>query len=93
MTHNPVSDVIDFPLQPAWTTVAFWLLMLASVAIACYAFVKIPGRRRFVYLRDWIFRFAMAACGGSRHCGNCRAIIPITRTGRLARAVLPIGWG
>ena len=23
--------------------------------------VKIPGRRRFVYLRDWIFRFAMAA--------------------------------
>ena len=43
MTHNPVSDVIDFLLQPAWTTVAFWLLMLASVAIACYAFVKIPA--------------------------------------------------
>ena len=43
---NPVSDVIAFLLQPAWTTVVFWLLVLASIAIAIYAFVSIPGQRR-----------------------------------------------
>ena len=57
MKHNPVSDVIEFLLQPAWTTVAFWLLMLASVAIAVYAFVTIPGQRRGVHLCNLVFRF------------------------------------
>ena len=57
MKPNPVSDVINFLLQPAWTTGVFWLLMLASVAIAIYAFAAIPGQRRGVHLCNWVFRF------------------------------------
>jgi len=38
MHRNPVSDIIDFLLQTAWTTAVFWLLVLASIAIAVYAF-------------------------------------------------------
>jgi hypothetical protein len=29
----------NFPLQPAWTNGIFWLLSLADLAIAVYAFV------------------------------------------------------
>jgi len=36
MTHNLVSDVIDFLLQPAWTTVAFWLLLQLIFAVHDY---------------------------------------------------------
>jgi uncharacterized membrane protein YphA (DoxX/SURF4 family) len=58
---NPVSDVIAFLLQPAWTTVVFWLLVLASIAIAIYAFVSIPGQRRAANVCDWAFRFSIGA--------------------------------
>src|SRR6201987_2178377 len=60
MKHNPVSDVIAFLLQPAWTTGVFWLLMLGSVAIAVYALVKIPDQRRGVHLCNWVFRFLIS---------------------------------
>ena len=45
MRHNPLSDTIAFLLQPGWTTAIFWLLLLASVAVAVYAFRSIPGQR------------------------------------------------
>jgi hypothetical protein len=41
-------------LQQAWTTAIFWLLGLADLAIAVYAFVAIPGRRRDTNLRLWL---------------------------------------
>jgi uncharacterized membrane protein YphA (DoxX/SURF4 family) len=57
MNHNPISDVADFLQQPGWTTYAFWVLVLASVAIAVYALITIPGQRRATHLFDWVFRF------------------------------------
>ena len=45
MKANPLSDVAQFLLQPAWTSAVYWLLMLASIAIAGYAFATIPGQR------------------------------------------------
>jgi hypothetical protein len=61
MNPNPISDVVAFLLQPAWTTAIFWLLCLASVAIAVYAFSTIPSQRRATYVCDWVFRFLIGA--------------------------------
>ena len=41
MNPDPLSDAVAFLLQPAWTTGVFWLLGLASIAIALYAFATI----------------------------------------------------
>lgn len=63
MTHDPISDVLDFLQQPAfvsgrtWPTAVFWVLVLASLAIAVYAFAAIPGQRRATHLWNWVFRF------------------------------------
>jgi len=63
MKHDPISDVLNFLQQPAfvsgpmWPTVVFWLLVLASVAIAVYAFAVVPGQRRVTHLWNWVFRF------------------------------------
>ena len=57
MNHNPISDVADFLQTPGWTTYAFWVLVLASVVIAVYALITIPGQRRATHLFDWLFRF------------------------------------
>jgi hypothetical protein len=56
MRNNPLSDTIAFLLQPAWTTAIFWLLLLASVAVAVYAFRSIPGQRSASNIGNWAFR-------------------------------------
>jgi len=63
MQHDPISDVLNFLQQPAfvsgptWPTAVFWVLVLASLAIAVYAFAAIPGQRRATHLWNWVFRF------------------------------------
>ena len=61
MKPNPWSDVVHFMLQPAWTTDVFWVLVIASIAIAAYAFSAIPEQRRFVHLGNWACRFVIGA--------------------------------
>jgi hypothetical protein len=68
MNPNPISDVVDFLLsspsffrQPVWTTGIFWLLGLASIVIALYAFSTIPSQRRATYVCDWVFRVLIGA--------------------------------
>jgi uncharacterized membrane protein YphA (DoxX/SURF4 family) len=56
MNPNPFSDVVGFLTQAGWSTHVFWLLLLASAAIAAYAFVTIPEQRRFGHVADWLFR-------------------------------------
>ena len=34
MRPNPLNDAVQFLTQPAWFTAVFWLLLLASIAIA-----------------------------------------------------------
>jgi len=60
MNHNPISDVIVFLLQPAWTTVVFSLLVLSSVAIAVYVYRAIPGQRTIEHVSNWVFRLLIA---------------------------------
>lgn len=61
MNPNPVSDVAAFLLQPAWTTAVFWLLIVASIVIAVYAWATIPAQRRAAHVWDWVFRFSIGA--------------------------------
>ena len=57
MNPDPISDVVTFLRQPGLTTGVFWLLALASVVIAVYAFSTIPSQRRASHICDWGFRF------------------------------------
>lgn len=57
MNPNPIADVFHFLIQPEWTTGVFWLLILASIGIAVYAFRSIPGQRTPEHVSAWIFRF------------------------------------
>jgi uncharacterized membrane protein YphA (DoxX/SURF4 family) len=57
MHRNPISDAVDFLLQPVWTTAVFWLLVLASIAVAVYAFRTVPGQRSLEHVGNWAFRF------------------------------------
>jgi hypothetical protein len=61
MKPDPITDAVEFLLQPAWTTGVFWLLGLASLVIAVYAFATIPSQRRAIYIFDWAFRFLIGA--------------------------------
>jgi len=56
MNPNPISDTIAFLLQPGLTTAIFWLLLIASAAIAAYAFRAIPGQRSIEHVGNWAFR-------------------------------------
>ena len=56
MKHNPLSDVVDFLQQPGWTTLVFWVLLLASIVIAIYAFAAIRDQRRPIHIWNWGFR-------------------------------------
>jgi uncharacterized membrane protein YphA (DoxX/SURF4 family) len=61
MRPNPWTDVVHFMQQPGWTTYAFWVLVIASIAIAAYALATIPEQRRFVHLGNWACRFIIGA--------------------------------
>jgi uncharacterized membrane protein YphA (DoxX/SURF4 family) len=58
---NPLSDVLQFLLQPSWTTAVYWLLMLGSLAVAIYAFATIRSQRSLPHVADWIFRFLVGS--------------------------------
>jgi uncharacterized membrane protein YphA (DoxX/SURF4 family) len=53
---NPVSDVLDFLTKPAWYTAVFWLLLIASAAIAATCWATLPEQRQPRYVAQWLFR-------------------------------------
>jgi uncharacterized membrane protein YphA (DoxX/SURF4 family) len=61
MKNDPISDVVHFLLQPGWTTAIFWLLILASIAVAIYARATIEGQRSLPHAANWIFRFLIGS--------------------------------
>jgi uncharacterized membrane protein YphA (DoxX/SURF4 family) len=56
MRPNPFDDAIAFLTRPAWTTPAFWLLLLASIAIALSAWRRAPGQRSLHDAGIWLLR-------------------------------------
>jgi hypothetical protein len=57
MKANPLSDVLHFLVNPAWTTAVYWLLLLGSIVIAVYAWRSIPSQRSPSNVVDWLCRF------------------------------------
>src|SRR5271166_5003403 len=56
MNPNPFSDTITFLVQPSLTTAIFWVLLVASAAIAVYVYRTIPGQRSVENVGDWAIR-------------------------------------
>lgn len=61
MNPNPAADIIAFLTKPVWYTAVFWLLLIASAAIAAYVAAKIPQQRSGRHVAQWIFRFLIGA--------------------------------
>lgn len=57
MKPNPLSDAVHFLLNPAWTTVVYWVLLLGSIAIALYAWRTLPSQRSWRNVGEWLCRF------------------------------------
>ena len=53
MRTNPFWDTLQFLVEPEWTTVVFWALLIASVAIAALVFRRDPAQRTSKHL--WMF--------------------------------------
>jgi len=58
---DPFSDVLGFLTTSTWTTGVFWLLIVASVVIAVYAWGRIPEQRASRHFAAWVFRFVIGA--------------------------------
>jgi len=61
MKPNPISDVLQFLVHPAWTTFVYWLLLLGSIAVAVYAWRSIPSQRSWVKVGDWLCRLLIGS--------------------------------
>jgi len=56
MRPNPLQDAAHFLVQPGWFTPVFWLLLLASVAVALSAWRADPGQRTPRSIGLWVLR-------------------------------------
>jgi hypothetical protein len=61
MNPDPFSGVFHFLIAPIWSTAVYWILILASIAIAAYAWRSVPGQQRGTNLCDWFFRVAIGS--------------------------------
>jgi thiosulfate dehydrogenase [quinone] large subunit len=61
MNPNPATDIFNFMTQPGWMNAAFWLLLIASLAIANYVLATRPWQRRFSHVTLWVTRFLVGA--------------------------------
>jgi len=62
MNRTPITDVLGFLTEARWTTAVFWLLIVASVAIALRVIAAQPEQRSLGALGDWVARFFLGAC-------------------------------
>ena len=61
MNPDPATDVIAFLTKAAWTTGAFWLLLIASAAVAVYVAAHLPEQRSGPHVARWLFRLVIGA--------------------------------
>ena len=61
MRENPFSDTLSFLTTGAWTTVVFWLLLLASLGIAFVNYRRDPQQRSALHLWNWLSRLFIGA--------------------------------
>lgn len=56
---NPAQDFLTFLTASGWTTPVFWLLLIASGAIAVVAWRRDPAQRSARHLGSWLLRLLM----------------------------------
>lgn len=61
MRPNPLYDAAHFLVRPGWFTPAFWLLLLASIAIAALVWAREPAQRTPRGLAIWVLRVLVGA--------------------------------
>jgi uncharacterized membrane protein YphA (DoxX/SURF4 family) len=61
MRPNPLDDAAHFLTQPGWFTPVFWLLLLASIAIAILVWRRQPEQRMVRNLGIWGLRVLMGS--------------------------------
>lgn len=61
MKPNPLSDVAQFLTQISWTTGVYWLLLIGSIAVACYAWATIESQRTPRHLGNWLCRLLIGS--------------------------------
>ncbi len=59
MKPGPLQQLVEFLSKPEWTTPVFWLLLVASVAIAAAAWRRLPSQRGPRHLAIWLLRLAV----------------------------------
>jgi uncharacterized membrane protein YphA (DoxX/SURF4 family) len=61
MKANPVTDVLNFLVHPAWPTAVYWLLLLGSITIAIHAWRSIASQRSWRNVGDWLCRLLIGS--------------------------------
>ena len=61
MRVNPFSDTWSFLTTSGWTTVVFWLLLLASIGISIFNYRRDPRQRSAHHLWNWLSRLFIGA--------------------------------
>ena len=56
MRPNPLADALEFLTKPAWPTAAYWLLLLAGVAVAVLVWRRDPAQRSARHVAVWVLR-------------------------------------
>lgn len=56
MKHDPLSDFLSFVTKPDWPTPLYWLLLLGSIVIAAYVFLRYRDQRTLKHVGNWAFR-------------------------------------
>ena len=70
MQANPINDAIAFLTRPAWPTPVFWLLLLASLAIALRAWRHIPIRHGAREPVIWLLRVVVGCLWWQQSLGK-----------------------
>ena len=61
MRVNPFSDTLSFLTTGGWTTVVFWLLLLASIGIAIVNYRRDPQQHSALHIWNWLSRLFIGA--------------------------------
>jgi len=61
LRKNPFSDTLLFLTTGGWTTVVFWLLLLASIGIAIFNYRRDPKQRSALHVWNWLSRLFIGA--------------------------------
>ena len=59
MNPDPLTDLINFLSQPRFATAVFWLLLIASFAIAAYVYRSFPEQRTATHIGNWLLRLVV----------------------------------